>query len=115
MSYAEIMADARAMVEAGWCQHAEYDYEGNFCAIGAIGAIVKATAKHSRALSVDQNHHLRTLQRMQRTLENAINDNFTAPPGDGFKWSSVPAWNDRPERTKEDVILAFKHAEEALS
>jgi hypothetical protein len=111
MSDAEIMAEARAMVEAGWCQRMEYDYEGNFCAIGAIR---EATARHAGTSTRDWSIYMQTVHRASTALVSAINENFPAPPGN-FKWSSVPAWNDRPERTKEDVILAFKHAEEALS
>ena len=74
--------------ERGWHQGQEQGPDGSVCLLGAVGVACTGNAY----MWGRENYHL-----VSQTL--------------GL--TRVGSWNDDPERTEEDVILALKHAAEA--
>lgn len=68
----------------GWCQGESRDPQGRHCALGALMEAGSVTAV------------MRGGVRLKRSL--------------GLEDTSVAFWNDRPERTKEQVIEALERA-----
>jgi hypothetical protein len=85
---------AELLGERGWCQGEIEDGDGRMCAVGAIRRAASEVmhTRHSWSESVALNR----LRGQVRTRE----------------MHSIPRWNDAPERTAEDVILAMKRAAE---
>ena len=90
---------AAARVEQGWCQGKMEDGEGGVCLIGGLHAVSASvrTCKQVRTGLFVSAMHVRNM-----AVHQAIDFN------------SMPHWNDRPERTKEDVVLALKQAAELV-
>lgn len=80
-----ILTKALANIRSGWCQH-KYTCKTRgrtqYCAIGAIHA-------------VGCQSHLRD------DAKNVLRQ---------FVGGSLSLWNDHPERTKAEVVMAFKNA-----
>ncbi|MFE7797004.1 hypothetical protein [Nocardia sp. NPDC057440] len=87
----------------GWTRGMMYDYDsGTACALGHIGLALidlHVTGEEAKTLH-DQ---------AERLLLRQVTD-----PHDPF-CGSIPFFNDGKGRTKEDVVLAFKHAMEAAA
>ncbi len=80
----ETLLDAADQLERrGWCQGRTVDNEGRMCALGALIAVA-GHATHDEWLA-----HVK--------LQEVVGDR-------------VDLWNDAPERTKEDVVAAFRQA-----
>lgn len=95
---AECLIEAKSLVEKGWNKHYWTFIEGNglhYCAVGAIYAAAK------RSFSV--------------VLEQFVKaNNLIASEGPLSNEMCVTQWNDRPERTKEQVLKAFEKAIERV-
>lgn len=112
-SIAELVAQARVVIEAGWIQHSWYSYrtaenepdEQRSTVAGAclVGAIVHA-AGGPQAFNT---------QLVQRSLDLTWNTLYGVA-GDSLAWCPAPAvrtshlrdltrWNDQPARTKAEV------------
>lgn len=79
------------LMEHGWRQHAKGEHGGPRCALGAL-----FSASGMTDLSVAQSDETcHAYVEAVRQLTEHVDGN-------------VPAWNNAPERTAEDVILAFK-------
>lgn len=63
------------------------------CALGAIAIVVKEETYRDYML--------------RRYLHRAIDANS---PNSPYKFATISGWNDRPERTKKEVINTFKNA-----
>lgn len=84
---ADVLDKARQrLVEKGWCQGTEENGSGECC---ALGAIIRST--RSPDLELDARIALRELT-------------------EGY---GIESWNDHPERTKAQVLGAFKRAANA--
>ncbi len=80
---------ARGFVERGWCQHMGADAKGNVCMSGAL----------NRATCHNHSAYLRgEVDAVRFAVVKAIG------------WENIPAWNDRPGRTKEEVLAAIDRA-----
>jgi hypothetical protein len=101
---AQLLRDAASTIEQYGHTKNEYgDTERGFCARGALwyGAIkFVQRGNFPVALMLDE-AYLVASGALSEVIQEA-----------GF--FTVPVWNDRPERTGEDVILAFKQAAENL-
>ncbi len=75
--------------ERGWTQDVYENAEGNVCSLGAID---------SARMDLDLS-----------TSESGADDPIEALE-EIIGYQDVPEWNDAPERTFEDVLLAFKTA-----
>ena len=88
MNAAEVLSKARdVLADVGWCQLDFHDSEGRVCTYAAL----TRQSPYPGGLLVDQ---------AADCLKQVVGG------------VSVTSWNDRPERTYEDVILALKQAEE---
>jgi hypothetical protein len=85
---AKVLADARELIERGWCQGMVRDGQ-LYCAIGAIRKAATGNAYQAS----DETRALRLLM-----------EKFTGG-------ESLPTWNDNPLRTHGEVVEAFKRAE----
>lgn len=89
MSPAEVLAATReVLAERGWHQGNFMDADtGAVCIVGALDAVVP----------------------------EGVGDDVIVPLRDAIGVPcglQITQWNDAPERTYEDVVLALKHAEE---
>lgn len=82
-----LLREGRAAVERGWCQRTYRSEKGEVCALGALGFKNGMLATESQVLA-------------QRALRVGI---FSSEP-------YIHHWNDRPERTKQDVLDAYDRA-----
>lgn len=102
MTVVEVLQGARAKIVQGWCQDtAAKDAHGKgvmvadpeACSWCVLGAIWSCTAYGS-------------------DVELAAEDTFRRVlPG---SYASIRLWNDRPKRTKEEVLRAFDRAIELV-
>ena len=81
-----LLRAADILRESGWCRYRTRREDGARCAIGAIG---EAAAGSGRK-------YIYAYDRMADAL--------------GIRDIGIGFWNDRPERTKEQVIEAFERA-----
>ena len=100
----EILTEAVALVSRSWCQGAAArDRKGrpvdftsseaySFC---ALGAIERACGSHVKPGESPE-------QEQRRRLRMAVEDSL------GLKGEGLASWNDRPGRTKEEVVLALE-------
>lgn len=85
MTVSNLLQEARALIERGWCQ-GEFQIEEQYCVIGAIET---AREKYSARTGI-------TAQKV-----------LWLHSGGGC---SLPNWNDQPGRTKEEVLALFDRA-----
>lgn len=91
-----ILATAADILEAdGWCQGVARDQAGRHCALGAIG-----TAAHKDGANL--------LTREAFELQDAATDMLQAH----LEVDWVHEWNDKPGRTKDEVVQALRAAAE---
>lgn len=90
----DLLKAAEYMSEHGWCQGDLEDADGRVCVAGAIKAVVRGKDRNLRSTSAVISLH--------EYLVKEYGDNCAA--------ISIPAWNDDPDRTVEEVILALKQA-----
>lgn len=89
ISVPEVLTRAADLLEEkGWCQHYPVDMEGRMCAVGAIRAASEGQEQGYFAS--------RVAVKAQQAVEKAIGGDF------------ISRWNDRPERTKDEVIALFR-------
>lgn len=106
-----ILAEAADYIaEHGWTQ-GDYrdDATGGVCALGAIWS----TRDGILTVDEDDGRHkfLASIDVCDKALVLLSQHLNVGPPG---AWGAhVPNWNDQPERTAEDVILALKGAANA--
>lgn len=88
---AELCAKARdVLAERGWTQGTLQADDGAVCAVGALKVACEGN----------------TVALRYKAAYYAVADTIGC--------SSVSGWNDEPGRTYEDVVAAFKQAEERL-
>lgn len=92
---------AELLVRDGWCQHQSSDINGRRCAMGAIATATKELGFASAVIAQRLAASRRAAELLEQFLEDADAPEFL---GD------IPLWNDHPNRTAEDVILALKRA-----
>ena len=85
-----LLRSAELLEQNGWCQGA-FMQSGRMC---AAGAMMQAETEQDDHWTASGYHEAQIA--MAETI-GAV---------------SIPFWNDAPERTAEDVILAFKRAAE---
>ena len=99
---------ARKLVEEGWAQdeYRAYDYRAHkmcYCLTGAIMAARMRDPKDmSKPLSED-GVAIDAVLAVTRVVDPDV------PPTPGI-WGAVARWNDAPDRTHEEVLLAFDEA-----
>lgn len=91
---ADMLDEARALIEKGWCQTTYSDGDG-FCPVGAINQVIHGNAENDETTAAWANAVL--------ALEGAIGRDA---------YIGLPNWNDAPERTQAEVIEAFRKAAE---
>jgi hypothetical protein len=84
---------ADVLVEKGWCQGEKKNDEGNLCAIGALMEV--------------EDDYLESKYAMDAAAERLAAGGEASAMRTGLL-HPLARWNDRPERTAEDVILLFK-------
>lgn len=85
-----LLKAADTLAERGWCQGGLSDAQGRYCAIGAIRKVTNwSLGKDARSA-------------VHRLMDHIETDQYYG----------IADWNDAPERTAEDVILAMKRAAE---
>lgn len=89
----EIIEDAADLIEKGWCKRNYIDADGNVCAVEALWQVIFADA---------QDHG--TDYTRFKEVRNAINRVLPEPD------MSIIGWNDDPDRTKQEVLDAFRLA-----
>ena len=89
-----LLRAAELLGEKGWCQGTARDAEGHMCAIGALQAANDEVTQRWQSAE-----YRRAQDRLQDHLwgDELLTEAHT-----------IPYWNDNPERTAEDVILALK-------
>jgi hypothetical protein len=93
MKPSELMyKSAEYLIEKGWCQNRLFGDNGEACLLGAMEAV---------EVREDQLPHWG----YERTRINDVLAEITGDPT-----GMLYPWNNAPERTAEDVILAFKEA-----
>lgn len=107
VSAAEILRDARALIEHGWCQDS--------AAVDARGVAVDPTARSACAWCVSG-----ALNRALHTPNHDRRDYFTffraraalaqIVGADPAVIGQIVVWNDHPERTQAEVLAAFDRA-----
>jgi hypothetical protein len=115
----EILLKAADLLERkGWCQN-QFERLGSHCAVGAIGA-----AHNSKDNPVINYSLPEPVHQSVRILLEAVNNAERQKDMDArTAWqklfgripatklfSSVPEWNDEPERTKEEVVSIMRKA-----
>lgn len=105
-----ILRGATELIERGWCQdHAACDEHGasadweaknaaSFCTLGAV-----ARATRSLQFNVFKDG---VYDRVVAALKARLPDGYRG---------SVPAWNDAPERTKQEVLDLLRYAEKEVA
>lgn len=114
MKDSEILFKAAERISDGWCKYVLQDNRGNVCAIGAINAVgircanftdlFKLLAKHMRDIAYDR----------MSILYTGPNTSYRVRVDSSWAAELVAAWNNHPDTTKEDVLLAFKSAAHEL-
>lgn len=104
---ADLLDKAADLIEQlGWAQHAARSATGEICAGQAVNdAVLSSSITHGI-------YSVRDVTRAQ--VVNALLLRHLAAEGYrnsyGTLFESVPAWNDAPERTKDEVINALRKA-----
>jgi hypothetical protein len=91
----EIAADL--LETKGWCQNTFTDFDGSYCAVGAVS---EATARFLGYQDGDYHDALRRLS-------------IVAGQGGFHAYHCIPFWNDSPGQTKENVITTMRRAARA--
>lgn len=100
METADILEKAAEVLDArGWCQGHYQDDQGQLCAVGAIRVATWGTARWDHSNAVEY--------LASRMAQEAMSAHL------GVEDIAV-GWNDRPGRTKDEVIDTFKHAAKEL-
>jgi hypothetical protein len=108
----EDLQKALEYVEQGWCQHAYQrstpDPDGGiryrYCALGAIKVAVGMRNSFIPGSAEDAETLARILAARQK-LYDVLDE-----PHCSDTWIEITEWNDRPERTKDEVIDLFRKA-----
>ena len=99
-----ILRDAKGVLEQyGWIQESYGNPETGYCLEGALDCAVAANE-----LSFNQ---CTATARARQFIRRAIEDS-AGPTPFAFQWNSLVLWNDRPERTLEEVIKVLDYAME---
>lgn len=95
-----LLKAADKLGECGWTQGTLKDGDDAMCAVGAVRA---ALGGHHALTSPDE---------CDSEALQMLGDHLGLVPkvGYGYMPRAVAIWNDAPERTAEDVILAMKKA-----
>jgi hypothetical protein len=88
-----LLEAARVLMEDRWCQGELHSPDGEHCVAGALGQAHYRLRSSFGALDT-------ACTRMRVVIRSE------------YGTASFPRWNDAPERTAEDVILALKRAAE---
>ena len=84
-----LLLDAADLLEKyGWCQGSYHNRQHQFCMVGAVWAAAKTEVLNT-AVKEASNHLIE----------------ITGP--------DITGWNDRPERTREEIIAALRKAADA--
>ena len=99
---------ARKLVEKGWAQgyYRAYDYDGEKMCYCLTGAILAAGMKNPEDLEVGLPEGSTCEEAVLAVAGAAVPD---VPSTDGV-WGVMAIWNDAPDRTHEEVLLAFDDA-----
>ena len=100
METADILEKAAEVLEIrGWTQNTYEDAEGQVCAVGAIRVVAWGHSRWSGTGAID--YQVAGMAQAAMSAHLGVRD-------------LAIEWNDSPERTKEEVIDAFKHAAKDL-
>lgn len=108
MSVASILSNAITLIECGWAQRAAARrVDGTPCGPTDAGAaawcITGALYHRDYSSEWDCAEH----RQAERLVRFALGWSDTAPDDDPKKRKSLTIWNDAPERTVQDVLLAL--------
>lgn len=120
MKVSEALQEARAKIEVGWTQKVgARDANGNpcivyedvarsWCASGAIATALDLGKLGNASMGKTDPEATARYERATLTRNKA--EEFLVKAIDALTYWSVPSWNDRDERTKEEVLAAFDKA-----
>lgn len=109
------------LTEKGWCQHVYYLPTGEHCTMGALQTVHEIMLDKAREAQNPQRRWWEFRAAPKPEIEpvevvagfsRALNVMSDLVRADGYP--SVIDWNDRPERSVEDVHLLLKRATERL-
>lgn len=100
------LRDARAIVQRGWNQHALTDGKGAYCLKGAIG--IATGAMFDIGGEVIYTKSL-TSASLCQYLMGVVASQLPEP------FESIPAFNDQPDTTRDDVLAVLDKAIAAVS
>lgn len=87
-------AAADRIILSGWAQHVDVDYDDRVCTLGALWGMHQDEATESVVCDVDGTLAILAAQRLRTHLNTT----------QAYLGVSISAWNDRPERTEDEVI-----------
>jgi len=102
----DILTVARDRVAHGWCQHTSNDAEGNVCAGNAIArARQSVLGDWDACIGPVRERKVAIWTRATHFFMDAVRELWP-----DHQYCDIPAWNDDPERTQEEVLDAFDRA-----
>lgn len=110
MDVSEVLAEARQIVERGWCQHGYTDGRGNYCLRGAIGIASGLMRDYSGNVTYtpvsSDAERAAALERSKLDVRVAqlVCQHLPEP------FVSIPVFNDQPDTTKNDVLAILDKA-----
>ena len=109
MKVSQILNKAAELVEKGWCQDTEardargtevpwdHDSATKFCASGAIRKV--ANEGHEGYVNITG-------------PRSVLEESLVPHDRKSMSYCSIPAWNDCPDQTQEEVVRALRKAAE---
>jgi hypothetical protein len=103
---AEVLGEARDLIERGWCKYKLTDTEGNYCLRAAVGIAAGVYTKNEMG-------EVGFLPSIQCGLEAMKLDLRAVAALQGFLpegFNSTVVFNDHPRTTKDDVLSVMNKA-----
>lgn len=97
----EVLRQAAAEVDKGWCQGNLIDHQGHVCALGALRRVVRTAPGLGY---VDD-----SIRHAGQVLAEVMAEQFGLAPAAEFL-SLIARANDTPGRTKEEIIACMEKA-----
>lgn len=109
----EILSRASELLDQkGWCQGTLVNDQGNMCMMGALSTAMQEDRLTENSPESDDVIFERRISE-ERAVVQALSLSIYGANAYAFDvicTNPIPEWNDRPERSVEDVKLAFKKA-----
>lgn len=101
-----VLMEARAIVQRGWNQHAVTDGKGAYCLKGAIGIASGAMVDRGGEVAYTKSV---TNACLYQFVMGVVASQLPEP------FESIPAFNDQPDTTRDDVLAVLDKAIAAVS